>query len=192
MTAENIESIASKMKQAVTRPFRNAKMNWSLHLITYPLLIVYFMPIIVIAWVTSSTDTFLRDPQNLTEVARAIAGPFFDVMRSTLSAIFVPFVMAYAIRNRKEGDPIPASTIFIFFVFLGLFIASAVLYGIVEYRQTTLSRKNVMIAGKEVEIYTVLNTILVAYAKESLTYIALVLGIALRPAMNSAASKQPA
>ena len=189
MTFDDFKSkVAATLKSAL-RALRHPRTNWSLHLITYPLLLTYFIPVLVICWVAATTQTFLKDPHDLVLVARAIAGPFFDVMHSTLAAIFVPFVMAYAVRNRTEDQPIPFSTLCIFFVFLGFFVISTFLYGLIEYRQVTLSRKTVPVAGKEVEVYVVFSGIVVAYAKEALTYIALVLGIALRPAMNSAVTK---
>ena len=187
-----LEGLKTAMRIAVSttiNALRNPKTNWSLHLITYPLLLIYFIPVLVLCWVAYETKTFMNDPRDLVLVGRAVAGPFFDVMHSTLAAIFVPFVMAYAVRNRKEGEPIPASTLCIFFVFLSFFVISTGLYALIDFRQVTLSRTTVPVGGKDTTIDVVYSGIVIAYAKEALTYIALVLGIALRPAMNSAASK---
>lgn len=164
--------------------------HWSLHVITYPLLVTYFLPVLAIYWVAFSTSYFLNDIDGLLGFAQAIAGPFFDTARTTMGAIFVPFVMAYAVKDRLVDDPIPSSTLIIFCVFLSLFLMSTVLYGLVEWRVVTLKRNVISIGGKDMEIYEVYRNTALAYARESLTYIALVLGIALRPAASAALSKK--
>lgn len=163
--------------------------HWSLHVITYPLLVAYFLPVIVIYLVALGTDYFANNTKGYLEFAQAIAGPFFDTVRTTMGAIFVPFVMAYAVKDRQVGDPIPVSTLTIFSVFLGFFMASTILYGLVEWREVTLRRSTFTVAGKSVDPYQVFLNTASAYARESLTYLALVLGIALRPAASAALSK---
>jgi hypothetical protein len=164
--------------------------HWSLHVITYPLLFAYFLPVIVIYWVAFSTSIFANDTTGLLGIAQAIAGPFFDTVRATMGAIFVPFVMAYAVKNREPGDPVPNSTLCIFGVFLLFFLLTTFLYGLVEWRAVTLGRNTIVVGGKEIKIYEVYRSTAVAYARESLTYLALVLGIALRPAASAALSRR--
>ncbi|MGE0497571.1 MAG: hypothetical protein AB7I35_01770 [Ramlibacter sp.] len=168
-----------------------SSVHWSLHVITYPLLLVYFLPVLVIYWVSIRTDTFLNDADGILGFARAIAGPFFDTVRSTMGAIFVPFVMAYAVKDRQPDQPIPRSTLGIFLVFLVFFVATTVLYGLVEMREVSLRRHLVTVGGKGVAVYEVYRDTALAYARESLTYIALVLGIALRPAASAALTGRP-
>jgi hypothetical protein len=168
----------------------SSHLHWSLHAITYPLLFTYFLPVLVIWFVAADTQFFLSDPNSYLQIAQAIAGPFFDTVRTTMGAIFVPFVMAYALKDRKVGDPTPLGTLVLYWVFLGMFILGVVLYGIVEWRAVTLQRNNFTVAGVQTNIYEVFKATAIAYGRESLTYLALVLGITLRPAATSAMTKE--
>jgi hypothetical protein len=164
------------------------RIHWSLHAITYPLLFVYFLPVLVIFGVTVATEMYASDPDGMLNVAPVIAGPYFDTLRATVGAIFVPFVMAYAVKDRQADQPLPVSTLVIFGVFLAFFLAATTLFGLIEWRAVTISRTTVAFNGKDVPVTELLRTTVLSYAKESLTYVALVLGIALRPATTAATS----
>jgi hypothetical protein len=164
------------------------RVHWSLHAITYPLLFAYFLPVLVILAVTVMTDVYVSDESGLLAVAPVIAGPYFETLRATMGAIFVPFVMAYAVKDRQADQPLPGSTLAIFCVFLGFFLLATILYGLIEWRAPTVSRTTFLFEGREVPVTDFLRSTMQSYAKESLTYIALVLGIALRPATSAAAA----
>ncbi|CAM3864966.1 hypothetical protein [Delftia tsuruhatensis] len=173
-------------------------LHWTLHVITAPLLLLYFAPVLAIYWAGISTEFFASDPDERIRVGRAIAGPLFDTLRASLSAVFVPFVMAYAIKNRSQNQSIPPATLAILYVFLGFLVASVVLYAIVESRQVTLGHYPAIESPPSSEqenpkttltMYEVYRDISIAYAKESLTFVALVLGIAMRPAIRDASAK---
>ena len=179
----SVAAIAAK----VTAAF---KLHWTLHAITYPLLVVYFAPVLVLWWTALHTSYFTNDPEQLVKIAVAIAGPFFETVRSTVSAVFVPFVMAYAIKNRDESNRIPVSSLVLFFVLLSFFVASTALYAVIEWKRTSLGRfDDIVVGDKEVPVAEMFKSVATSYAKEALTYIALVLGIALRPAMTTATGK---
>ncbi|MEJ2801592.1 hypothetical protein WAE61_06915 [Comamonadaceae bacterium PP-2] len=170
--------------------------HWTLQAITAPLLLLYFAPVLALYWAALSTEFFASDPNERIGVGRAIAGPLFDTLRATLSAVFVPFVMAYAIKNRSPSQAIPLPTLGILYVFLGFLVASGLLYGIVEAHRLTLRdhpASTLDSAGSDgnspnatLTMYEVYRDISIAYAKESLTFVALVLGIAMRPAVREA------
>lgn len=173
-------------------------LHWTLHAITAPLLLLYFAPVLALYWAALTTEFFASDPSGRIGVGRAIAGPLFDTLRATLSAVFVPFVMAYAVKNRSLNQSIPLPTLGILYVFLVFLVASGVLYGIVEAHQVTLGDHPAAEATSAAEgspskvtltMYEVYRDISIAYAKESLTFVALVLGIAMRPAIRDASAK---
>ena len=190
-------------EEQATRPSVGEKtegLHWTLHAITAPLLLLYFAPVIALYWAALSTEFFASDPSGRIGVGRAIAGPLFDTLRATLSAVFVPFVMAYAIKNRTLNQAIPFPTLAILYVFLAFLVASGMLYGIVEAKQVALGDHPALESGSvaagdgsshraTLTMYEVYRDISVAYAKESLTFVALVLGIAMRPAIRDASTK---
>lgn len=172
-------------------------LHWTLHAITAPLLLIYFAPVLALYWAALSTEFFASDPYGRIGVGRAIAGPLFDTLRATLSAVFVPFVMAYALKNRSQNQSIPFPTLGILYVFLCFLVASGILYAIVEAQQVALRDHPAMESVSSTEneenstkatltMYEVYRDISIAYAKESLTFVALVLGIAMRPAIRDA------
>lgn len=184
--------------QVATHQENSHSLHWTLHAITAPLLLLYFAPVLALYWAALSTEYFASDPYGRIGVGRAIAGPLFDTLRATLSAVFVPFVMAYAVKNRSLNQSIPLPTLGILYVFLFFLVASGLLYGIVEANQVTLGDHPAAEAGSAAEgnpskvtltMYEVYRDISIAYAKESLTFVALVLGIAMRPAIRDASAK---
>jgi hypothetical protein len=108
--------------------------------------------------------------------------------------------MAYALKNRSQNQSIPFPTLGILYIFLGFLVASGILYAIVEAQQATLRDHPAMGNGGStvneenspnatLTMYEVYRDISIAYAKESLTFVALVLGIAMRPAIRDASVK---
>lgn len=191
--AENAETQVAPYQES------SQGLHWTLHAITAPLLLLYFAPVLVLYWAALSTEFFASDPYGRIGVGRAIAGPLFDTLRATLSAVFVPFVMAYAVKNRSMNQSIPLPTLGLLYVFLAFLVASGMLYGIVEAHQVTLGDHPAAEAGNAAAegsaskatftMYEVYRDISIAYAKESLTFVALVLGIAMRPAIRDASVK---
>ncbi len=196
-----IEGAMAENAETQVAPYQESSqgLHWTLHAITAPLLLLYFAPVLVLYWAALSTEFFASDPYGRIGVGRAIAGPLFDTLRATLSAVFVPFVMAYAVKNRSMNQSIPLPTLGLLYVFLAFLVASGMLYGIVEAHQVTLGDHPAAEAGNAAAegsaskatftMYEVYRDISIAYAKESLTFVALVLGIAMRPAIRDASVK---
>ena len=157
------------------------KVNWSFHWITYPMLFVYFLPILVI-WVAAWHSGMFVNDSALLYYARAITGPFYDSFRASLGTIVLPFVTAYAVKDRLTNHRVPGETLFLFCILLAIFLGVTLLYGVIDLHRQTLLRATQTIDGRDVSVYVIFRDTAMTYAKETVGYIALVLGIALRPA----------
>ena len=167
-----------------------AKIHWSFHWITYPMLFVYFLPILVI-WIAAWHSGLFVNDSALLYYARAITGPFYDGFRASLGTIVLPFVTAYAVKDRLANHRVPGETLFLFIILLAIFLGVTLLYGVIDHHRSTLLRATETIDGHTVNVYEIFRDTAMTYARETVGYIALVLGIALRPA-GSGAAKAPA
>ena len=144
--------------------------------ITYLLLIVYAIPIFVIAFAGFATDGFsIKGATPL--VAHAISGSFFSLFRDTFGSIIVPLVTAYSIDKRQVGEEISRHTIGLLVGLIGFFVLVTLLYGYVKFHEEDIATFN---TEKIPDIATLFQDVILTYAKESLAYIALALGISLK------------
>lgn len=153
-----------------------AQRHWGFYWITYPLLGVYFLPVAMMgyaAWMGNA----LMDSAHSVPLAEAVSGAFSDHLRTTLGTIMMPFITAYAVDPRLADGRIPGSTVVLFAALLGGLLLVTALYGYVEYQRAELSRAAMEVGGKETNVYELLGATLLTYAKETLGYVALVLGV---------------
>lgn len=145
----------------------------------YPILVVYFLPVLAIAWAAIVTDGFRQDSVSVT-FAQVMASEFYESLRQTIGVIFLPFLTAYAVKVESTQSKIPISTATLFFILLVFFVITVIVYGVVEIRQPTLDRFNTQIDGKDFSLRVFFKATTSTYAKELLAYIAVVLGVSLK------------
>ncbi|MBK1888674.1 hypothetical protein Undi14_01410 [Undibacterium sp. 14-3-2] len=146
-----------------------------MRLITYMLLLVYALPIFLISYAAYSTEWF-SSREGTVYVAHAISGPFFSLFRDTFGSIIVPLITAYSITKRENEMEIPKATIWFLMALIIFFVIVTGLYGIVKYNEEGLANFNVGTS----DIPKLFQDVILMYAKETLAYIALVLGISLK------------
>lgn len=151
----------------------------SIQWLLYPILIVYFLPILALAAAALITDGFTVQDESLS-FARIMASDFYDSLRQTIGVIFVPFLTAYAVQAVSSQAKVPISTAALFFVLLTFFVITIVMYGLIDIKQITLDRNTVRVNGKAESLSAFFKTATTVYAKELLAYIAIVLGITLK------------
>jgi len=149
--------------------------------ITYSLLGIYVLPLLFILFSLYSTD-FYSLQNNTVYVADAVSGNFFSLFRDTFGSIIVPLVTAYSLPDRQPNSPVPKQTLALFFTLAGFFLLVVILYGVIKYYEIPLQKFNVADdAGKIIkDVPKVFFDTILAYAKETLAYIALILGISLK------------
>lgn len=149
--------------------------------ITYTLIFVYALPLFFILFSIYSTE-FFSVRNNTIYVADAITGGFFNLFRDTFGSIIVPLVTAYTLPERKPDTPISKEVFGLFFVFIGLFLLAVLLYAVIRYSEDSLSHFNVDDENGKVikDIPKIFYDTITAYGKETLAYVALVLGISLK------------
>jgi hypothetical protein len=149
--------------------------------IVYSLLFVYSIPLLFIFLALYTTDFFAaRD--NTVYMADAISGSFFSLFRDTFGSIIVPMITAYSIPTRQPDQPISSQTLRLFFTLIGIFLLTVILYAVITYHQDALARFNeVGDDGKLIkDIPKAFFTTITAYGKESLAYVALLLGLSFK------------
>ena len=155
------------------------KMN--IKCITYSLLAVYAIPLFFISFALYATELFtLRN--NTVYVADAISGSYFSLFRDTFGSIVVPLMTAYTLPTRAPDKPVPRETFELFFSLVAVFIIATILYGVVVYHESALTRFNIEDADGKIikDLPKIFYASITSYAKESLAYIALILGISLK------------
>ena len=87
--------------------------------------------------------------------------------------MLVPLVTAFSIKLGTPDQKVPRATILVFTSFIGLFITSSILYGIVIHNEDNLNNfgKNIFVSFKEITS---------ANMKETLMYIALTIGLTVK------------
>lgn len=108
----------------------------SIQWLLYPILIVYFLPILALAAAALITDGFTVQDESLS-FARIMASDFYDSLRQTIGVIFVPFLTAYAVQAVSSQAKVPISTAALFFVLLTFFVITIVMYGLIDIKQIT-------------------------------------------------------
>lgn len=146
-----------------------------MRLITYMLLGVYALPIFIISYAIWSTGGF-SSRDGTVYVAQAISGSFFSLLRDTFGSIIVPLVTAYSITKSDGSSEIPKPTQHLLIVLILFFILVTGLYGFVKYYDTALAHFN---DGKS-DYGKLFQDVILTYAKETLAYIALTLGISIK------------
>ncbi len=149
--------------------------------ITYTLLLVYALPLFFILISIYATDFFTLQ-NNTIYVADAITGGFFNLFRDTFGSIIVPLVTAYSLPERKPNTPISKEVYGLFFTLIGLFLLAVILYAVIRYHEDGLKHFSVDDgSGKLIkDIPKIFYDTVTAYGKETLAYVALVLGISLK------------
>ncbi|SEK10703.1 MULTISPECIES: hypothetical protein [unclassified Variovorax] len=147
--------------------------------ILYPILVVYFLPILAIAWAAIITDGFAADNVSLS-FAQVMASDFYGALRQTIGVIFVPFLTAYAVKIVSAEARIPISTAALFYILLSFFVLTVVMYGVVDVNRERLAHYDTTVDGKQVSLPVFFRAATTTYAKELLAYIAIVLGISLK------------
>lgn len=149
--------------------------------IVYSLLFVYSLPLLFILLSVFTTDFFsARD--DTVHIAHAMSGSFFSLFRDTFGSIIVPLITAYSIPTRQPDQPIPRQTLRLFFALIGIFLLTVLLYATITYYQDALAKFNELDAeGKLTKDIpkTFLDTIN-TYGKETLAYVALLLGLSFK------------
>ena len=149
--------------------------------ITYSLLSVYAIPLFFISFALYSTNLFSLQ-NNTVYVADAISGNFCNLFRDTFGSIVVPLMTAYTLPTRTADKPVPQETFELFFSLLALFILATFLYGVIVYHESALAHFNIADSDGKVtkDLPKIFYSTITSYAKESLAYIALILGISLK------------
>lgn len=138
------------------------------------------MPLLFIAISLVSTDFFAtRTP--LVDMVATFSSTFLSQFRDTFGTLLVPMVTAYSVPIRAQGEPVPRQTLILFFVLIAIFVLTVALYAGVTYNLDKLAKFNEWKDDKLIKDVsgTYLNTI-TSYGKESLAYIALLLGLTLK------------
>lgn len=149
--------------------------------IVYSLLFIYSIPLLFILLSLYTTD-FFTARNNTVYMADAISGTFFSLFRDTFGSIIVPMITAYSIPTRQPNQPIPSETLRLFFTLTGIFLLTVVLYAFITYHQDALARFNdfdkdgKLVKDIPAAFFNTINT----YGKESLAYLALLLGLSFK------------
>ena len=150
--------------------------NWFL----YPILVIYFLPVLVILGVAFETNLF-KDDTRAIDFARIISSDFYDAFRVTLGSIFVPLITVYSVQITTTQSKLPPATIALFFILILLLLLTIVAVCLVELQSVTLLRYDKRdSAGKTISVYLNFKSTTTAYAKELLAYIAIALGVTLK------------
>ena len=146
-------------------------------LITYTLLVLYTLPLFILLFTDFVSTGFIM-PSSWIEFSIALCGIYLASARDTLGTVVVPLVTAYSATSLQREDTIGRDTKCIFFVLVAIFILSILVYCSVKTRldillaQLTETDQSILSTSKEKLI-----TMTESYVKETLAYIALVLGI---------------
>jgi len=147
--------------------------------VAYTLLLLYALPVLVLLIAFAFSSGFALHSQWL-EFSVALSGIYFTNTRDALGTFVVPFVTAFSVSRLQpdEGRYHP-QTLRLFFVLVGLFLASMLCYSVVSMRVNEfVSQLNESSPGALAETKTRLLNVSAAYVKESLAYISLLLGVA--------------
>lgn len=150
--------------------------TYDILVVCYVLLLLYALPLIVILAAFVVSDWFTASSPMI-EFSMALAGLYALDVRPTLGTFVVPFVTAYAVAGVQKNDRLEAKTMWLFFTLTLLFLMSIVVYGAIQLRvdqmigQTSQSK---VISTDAKENFLSMS---VAYVKELLVYISLVIGI---------------
>jgi hypothetical protein len=137
---------------------------------------IYCLPVVAILYSCVASRTYLEESVSV-YIAQALADGYFKFVRDILGVIVVPLLTAYAASKPPSGDNddilgTPERTAFASLL-LALFVISMMLYAIIVIRKDSLDHYN-----SKVPIYETFTSTISTYAKEFLTYLALLLGIA--------------
>lgn len=173
------EVAASNPAKKEESPTKNIFTEISIQWLLYPILIVYFFPVLTIGWAAVVTKGFSETGVSIT-FAQVMASEFYESLRLTIGVIFLPLLTAYAVKIDSTKSKIPISTASLILVLLIFFIITIAVYGIVEISQESLSRLDKTIDGKNFSLRTFFKNSTAIYAKELLANIAVVLGVTLK------------
>jgi len=141
-------------------------------LILFVVLLVYAIPLLAIL-AAALVSIWSPDPGEWIRLAGAISQTFVLGLRDTVGALLVPLLALFAIPQPNAGGPVPRETKAIVVVFGLLFLAAV--GGCAWTSSYTETIKGALSSG-QVPFQEVVRS----YGKESLTYIALVIGLAKR------------
>ncbi len=142
--------------------------------ILYGLLIVYILPLLGIIASIVLSDQFLTNAP-FVGVMGAIAISYVSTFRDILGSMIVPLVTAYSVPISGRHS-IPSQTK-VLFTFLALvFVSSAISYGLVVKHEVRIATYG--------PIFAAFRDLTLSHAKEALAYIALTIGISVKPAQS--------
>jgi hypothetical protein len=148
--------------------------------ITYSLLLVYALPVFFIYMAAIKSDFFTVQDWTI-YAANAITGASFNFFRDSFGTIVLPLLTAYSAPRREAGAKLPNETFYLFFSLIVFFVLVTILYAIVTCHVEDLGRFSIVKDNKIIlDVPNVFQTTILAYGKETLAYIALVLGISIK------------
>lgn len=157
-----------KLLRVVERFTGSPSMLW----IAFTALFLYAVPLVGILLAAISSRGFTLETTTV-YAAGFIAQDFMQTTRETFGSIIVPLLTAFALKNAGADEKVPGRTFAIFAVLAILFVVSSVSYGLVMSAREEIAQTDEKIASAFADVTR-------SYIKESLTYLALTLGISLK------------
>ncbi len=150
--------------------------------IVYSLLFIYSLPLFSICFSIYVTDFFIVRGDDVVYMADAISSTFFSLFRDSFGSIIIPLVTAYSIPIRQPNQPIPRQTLYLFFTLMVIFLLAMILYAVVSYHHIALDKYYQEAADGKLpkDVFKAFVNTITAYGKESLAYVALLLGLSLK------------
>lgn len=132
------------------------------------ILSIYVLPLILIFAATISSGGFETDVPVL-PVAGALSQAYLRQLREVIANLLVPLVIAHTVSLQGTRDTMPSESRRLLYLLSAMFVFSAVLNGIVVAREHEIGQSD----KKAVEAFTLIT---MAYAKETLIYVSLLIG----------------